>query len=259
MTEMKHKLKNMEVTLGTMISEVATANIVRIFKTTGYEFVIVDCEHGYFDFSQLANIISVGNGFDISVIVRIPAIERGYIAKILDMGGDGLLAPMVNTAEDAKRVVQLAKYPPKGERGISTTRAHTNYNPPPLDQYVEIANQNTVVFVQIETMQGIENADEIAAVDGIDGIIVGPNDLAVNLGWPGHLETPEMDEAIGRVVKAAKKANKSCGIIDSHISFLKKWRENGMNIFSCSSEIGMMMKMAKENHTLFFEEGECGR
>ncbi|MHC1772992.1 MAG: HpcH/HpaI aldolase/citrate lyase family protein [Flexilinea sp.] len=253
MTIFKEKVRNREVVLGTMISEMSTANVVRIMKAAGFEFIIVDCEHGYFDFSQLANIVSVGNGFNMPVIVRIPAIEREFVTKVLDMGSDGVLVPMINTVADAKKVVELVKYPPMGLRGISTTRAHTNYNPPALDEYIKIANEKTMIFVQIETKLGVENAERIAAVEGVNALMVGPNDLAVDMGAPGHLETPEMDYAITQVIVATGKANKSCGIIDSHMGFLKKWQCRNMNIFSCSSEVGMMMKSAKTINKEFNE------
>lgn len=254
---LKQRIKQGETVVGTMLSEISTANVVRVMKTAGFEFIIVDCEHGYFDFSQLANIISVACGFDMPIIVRIPTIERGFITKVLDMGGLGILVPMVSTVEDARKVVELAKYPPLGLRGVSTTRAHTNYNPPPLEEYIKIANERTIVFTQIETREGVSNAEGIAAVDGVDGLIVGPNDLATNQGWAGHLETPQMDASVRKVITAAKNCGKASGIIDSHVDFLKKWQAQGMNVFSCSSEIGMMMKMAKATYEQFHSGGNC--
>lgn len=254
MENIKKKMNNGEIVFGMMLSEVATPNVVRIMDAAGYEFMIVDCEHGYFDFSQLANLTSVGNGLNMTMIVRVPAITREFVAKCLDMSMDGVLVPMVNTAEDAKNIVRLVKYPPMGSRGISTTRTHTNYAPPALDEYIKIANQRTIILAQIESRQAVENVDEIAAVDGIDALMVGPNDMAADLGTPGKLETPEMDAAIYRVIEAAKKAGKPCGIIDSHVPFLRKWRDRGMNIFSCGSEVGMMMSRAKSNYEEFFRE-----
>lgn len=244
MKTLKQKMSAGEVVLGTMLSELSSPNLVRILKTAGFEFIVVDCEHGYFDFSQLANIVSVGNGFNLPIIVRIPFIEREFITKVLDMGGDGLLSPMVNTVEDAECLVRFAKYPPLGKRGISTTRAHTDYNPPPLSEYLPLANQRTMVLAQIETKEAVGNAAAIAAVEGVDAVIVGPNDLAGDLGTPGRLDTPEMDAAVGAVVEAARSAGKACGIIDSKVPFLHKWRDRGMNVFSCGSEVGMVMKAA---------------
>ncbi|MGI6162094.1 MAG: HpcH/HpaI aldolase family protein [Christensenellales bacterium] len=242
---LKQDIWEQRVVFGTMISEVATPNVIRIMKVAGFDYVIVDCEHGYFDFSQLANMAAVGNGFGMPVIVRIPFIEREFITKTLDMGADGILVPMVNTADEARKVVEYAKYPPIGKRGVSTTRAHTNYMPPPLSEYMDIANDRTVVLLQIETEQGAQNAEEIASIEGIDALMIGPNDLAVDLGTPSQLDTELMREVIGGVLDSAKKAGKQCGIIGSDIKFLGKWKNEGMTILSHGSEVGMIMKSAK--------------
>ncbi len=246
MDNMKIRMQNGELIRGTMLSELSTPNIVRMMKTAGFDFVIVDCEHGYFDFSQVAAIASVANGFGITMLVRISSINKDNIAKLLDMGVDGLLVPMVNTVEEARRVVSLVKYPPMGGRGISTTRAHTNYNPPPLDQYVEQANRRTIILAQIESREGVGNSAKIATVEGIDALMVGPNDMAVDFGHPGMLETSEMTSAIEKIVESARNAGKPSGIIDSHIPFLQKWRAKHMSVFSCSSEVGMIMSTAKQ-------------
>ena len=129
------------------------ANIVRILKTAGFEFVIIDCEHGYFDLSQTAALIGMGSCCGLPVFVRVPSTGREYITKVMDMGAAGLLVPMVNSAEDARQAVEYAKYTPLGKRGISTQRAHTNYAPPPLEEYLKMANQRTMIMVQLETRE----------------------------------------------------------------------------------------------------------
>jgi len=245
MDNLKEKVNARSVVFGTMLSEIATPNVVRIMQIAGFEFIIVDCEHGYFDFSQAAQIIAVGNGFGMPILIRIPTIEREAIIKVLDMGADGLLVPMVNSEQDAWQVVNYAKYAPTGNRGISTTRAHTNYNPPPLTEYIKSANAQTIVLVQLETREAIRNARKIASVDGVDGLMIGPNDLAMDMGAPGQFETAEMDDAITSVIAAAREAGKSSGIIASSVPFLHKCMQKGMNVFSCNSEVGMMIKAAK--------------
>jgi 4-hydroxy-2-oxoheptanedioate aldolase len=246
MPNLKEKLNQKTVMLGTMLSEVYTPNIARVMKAGGMEFIIVDCEHGYFDFSQMANIISVCNGFHLPVIIRVPTNGREVVTKSLDMGADGLLIPMVNCAEDIKQVVKYAKYAPMGIRGISTTRAHTNYSPPTLSEYIKAANERTIILAQIETSEALLNAEEIASVDGVDALIIGPNDLAMDMGTPGNFESDDMKNAVETVVLAAKKANKPCGIVASNIKFLHQCRNKGMTIFSCNSEVGMIMESAKQ-------------
>lgn len=250
---MKEELKNQEVLLGTMLSELENPNLIRIMKMAGFAFVVVDCEHGYYDFSQIARLAAVGKGFGVPVIIRIPAIEREYITKVMDMGASGILVPMVETAEDAKQIVQYAKYMPLGNRGLSTTRAHSEYNPPKISEYIQIANENTFVFIQLETKKAIENLSEISKVAGIDCICIGPNDLSADLGIPGEINSPVIFDCVKKVADAAKKEGKSSGIISSDIGFLHKCQDLGMNVFSCNSEIGMLMKAAKNTVHTFFE------
>jgi len=242
----RQKLASGEFVLGTMLSEVSTPNIARIMHVCGFEFIIIDCEHGYFDLAQVAAIVAVCQGIVLPVIIRIPAAGRELITKYMDMGATGLLLPMTSTQEQAKELVKYAKYPPLGQRGLSVQRAHTNYNPPPLRQYMEDANRRTVLFAQIETREGIENIEEILAIDGIDGAMVGPNDLACDYGCPGELETPEMEEGISRILSAALQLGKPCGFISSKIPLLEKWRSRGMTILSCNSEVGMIIDAGKQ-------------
>ncbi|MBD5395719.1 MAG: hypothetical protein HDR71_15985 [Lachnospiraceae bacterium] len=240
------KIKNRKKITGTMLSEISIPNVVRILKAAGFEFIIVDCEHGYFDYSQIAALIAMGTGFDIPVVVRIPAITREFVTKVLDMGAAGLLAPMVNSEEEAKALVSFAKYMPMGKRGISTQRAHTNYNPPPLKEYMGMANDNTILMVQIETRQGLKNLEKIAAVEGIDGIIAGPNDLAADMGIPGDTESEKLIEALERITFQAEKSGKSSGIITSNLCLIRICESKGMNVFSYNSEVGMLMEGARE-------------
>ena len=242
----KEKIRDREPVFGTMISEMACPNLARIFKAAGFAYMIVDCEHGYFDYSQLAAMVSVANGAGIGAVVRIPTIDRGVITKVLDMGADGLLVPMVNTADEARQIVSYAKYPPLGHRGASTQRAHTNYDPPKLEEYFEIANARTIILAQIETRQALDHVGEIAAVEGIDAVVIGPNDLSIDLGVPGDLGAPAMKEAQRIVAEAAARAGKASGMITSRTDVIRECRDRGMTVLSCDSEVGMLLKMARK-------------
>jgi 2-dehydro-3-deoxyglucarate aldolase/4-hydroxy-2-oxoheptanedioate aldolase len=251
---LKEKMEHGDFVLGTMLSEVATPNIARVLSACGFEFIIIDCEHGYFDHSQTAAILAVANGAGLSTIVRMPQASRELITKYLDMGANGLLLPMTSTSEQIKEVVRYAKYSPMGERGISTQRAHTNYNPPPLQEYMAEANRRTILFAQIETREGIANIDAILSVEGVDGALIGPNDLACDYGAPGILDNPAMAAGIDIVIAAAKRAGRSCGIISGKVPLLQKWREKGMTILSCNSEVGMIMEAGKRIVNTFHSE-----
>lgn len=254
MKNFKRAILDKTVILGTMLSEVTTPNIVRIFDVCSFQFMIIDCEHGYFDLSQVASLVAVGRGVQLPILVRIPSIEREHINKVLDLGANGIVIPMVNTEEDALQAVQLAKYPPWGKRGISTRRPHSNYHIDDLPSFLNEANDEIVLFAQIETLEGVNNADRIAGVKGIDALIIGPSDLACDLGVPGDFNNPILSDSIERVIQSANQNNIPSGIIASNTTFLRKWKTAGMTVFSCDSEVGMIMKSAKAIHEGFFLE-----
>ncbi|MEH7248161.1 aldolase/citrate lyase family protein [Neobacillus niacini] len=245
MNSFKEKIKNNQFVLGTMLSEISSPNIARMLKVGGFEYLIIDCEHGYFDYSQTAAIIGVANGIHLPVIIRIPEIRRELITKYMDMGASGLLVPMTGTKEDIEIVVKYAKYMPIGQRGVSTQRAHSEYNPPALADYFVEANNKTIIFAQIETCEGVSNIQDILSVEGVDAAIIGPNDMACDCGTPGDFNSPKMQENIDTVIAAAKAAGKPSGIISGNIPFLKECQEKGMTVFSCNSEVGMIISGAK--------------
>lgn len=250
---LKEKLSSGALLLGTMISEIASPNLPRMMKVAGYDYLIVDCEHGMFDFSQLSAMIAVGNTIGLPVLIRIPTIGREHITKLLDAGADGFLVPMVNTKEQAQTLVQWAKYTPLGRRGISTTRAHTGYCPPKLSDYMKSANAHTILFTQIETLEAVENAAEIASVPGIDALIVGPNDLADSSGAPGEINTPKMKENIRKVCQAASMAGIASGTASGNLEHLAYGREQGMQIFCVGSELNHLINGAKTSIRNFHE------
>ena len=239
---MKDKISEKEVVRGMFLSEIAAPNLVRLMQAAGVDYVIVDCEHGYFDFSQVAAIAAVGNGIGFPVVVRVPHISRDCIQKYLDAGVDGILVPMLETEEQARELVCLGKYAPSGARGISTMRPHSNYDPGKLTDYMRKANERVMLFAQIETARGVGNIDKICAVNGLDGVLIGPNDLACDLGHAGDFNTPDMEEAIETVLRAADAHGLPSGIIASNPAFLKTWEEKGMRLFSCDSELGLLKK-----------------
>ena len=240
--ELKTKLREGKNVVGMFLSEIAHPNLVRLMQAAGAEFVIVDCEHGYFDYAQVAAIAAVASGIGFPMIVRMPCLSREPVQKYLDAGADGVWVPMLETREQAEELVRLGKYAPMGQRGISTMRPHSNYAPGKLTEYIGKANERTMLFAQIETRRGAENAGAIAAVEGLDGVFVGPNDLACDLGCTGDFNTPVMERTIGSVLEAVRKAGKPCGIVASNPEFLRRWAARGMTMFSCDSELGLLKK-----------------
>ena len=239
------KLEAGETRLGAFLSEIAAPNLLRIYKACGLDYVIIDCEHGYFDHSQVAALCAVANGIGLMALVRVPCVAREHIQKIFDQGADAILVPMTGTAEQIRQAVEMTKYFPEGKRGASTMRPHSEYNPGKLADYMKKANERTMVFAQIETDEGVKNAAEIAAVPGVSGLIVGPNDLSIDYGTPGAAYTPEMENAYRVVIEAAKAQGKPTGIITGDMKLIHHCQDLGMQIFSCNSEVGLLAKQLK--------------
>ena len=231
---------------GLMLSEVAFSNISLIFKNSGLDFFILDCEHGAFDYSDISKIVTTAKLCGIKVIIRIPDNSRRDIIRFMDMGATGLLLPMTNTAEDIKQVVRYAKYQPIGQRGISTMRAHTLYNPPKVTDYMPAANDYTEIYAQIETASGVQNIAEILAVEGVHGCLIGPNDLSADYGCLENTSAPEILNAIKMVAKECKKQGKLGGIITANKTYIQCAEENGLEMFSIGSELNAIAKYCKE-------------
>ena len=220
-----------ELEKGSMLSEVCFPNIAMMYKNAGLDFTIIDCEHGAFDYSQVAATVTAFRLSGVRAIVRIPEIRREPVTKYLDMGADGLLAPMVKDSADAARLVGFGKYPPVGNRGLSINRAHSRYSPGDLDAYLAKANRRVRIYAQIELLCALEDAENIAAVDGIDGLFVGPTDLSMALGVFNKLDSPVLLDACRRVAEAAAKAGKVSGIITGNMGLISACRGFGMSVF----------------------------
>ena len=194
MSELKAKLKNGGLVIGTMISEIRNPNLVYMLAQCGFDFFIIDNEHGAYSPETISNMIAAARGAAISIVVRIPEIRREAIMKPLDSGAAGLLVPMVNTADQAKEIMTYAKYPPMGNRGVGLSRAHSSYGRPNAAEYLDQANQATFIAVQAESPQAIENLESIASTPGVDAIFVGPADLTVGMEIPGQITHPRQVE-----------------------------------------------------------------
>ncbi len=175
----------------------------------GYDFVAVDMEHTGADDGTLPSIFSAMNGSDCLPAARVSANSLMYIRKPLDLGAKVLFVPLVNTAEEAKRAVESANYPPKGVRGYAFCRAN-NWGAD-FDQYVQSFNDELLLIVMVESAEAVQNIDEILAVDGVDGVLLGPYDLSGSYGVSGKLDDVRVTDAIELVGKACNAAGKIAG------------------------------------------------
>ena len=243
---LKRKLSRGEMVLGIFVSEVRNPNLVHILKQGGFDFFILDNEHGTYDYQTMSAMIAAARGAGMGVVVRVPEIRREAILKPLDAGASGILVPMVDTPEQAREVLQHAKYPPVGNRGTCIPRPHNLYVKEDLASYLAQANQDTLIVMQAETGLSVNNAEKIAATEGVDCIFIGPMDLSVNLGFPGQGDHPRQIEAIESVFDACRKQKKACGVLVFSLDEARTWIDKGMRFVVYSSEIALLAEGAAQ-------------
>ena len=205
----KQKLQNKKPSIGTWMS-MAHPSIAEIFAMAGYDWVVIETEHTAIDVSEVLRMVIAIEQRGSIPLVRLASVDPVQAKAVLDSGAAGVIVPMVNTKAEAELAVAMTKYPPMGTRGVGLARAQ-GYGVD-FDAYVKNANRDTLVIVQIEHIDAVNNIDEILSVPGIDGTFIGPYDLSMSLGIPGQLTHPLVIEAKERVLKAVLKKGLAAGI-----------------------------------------------
>lgn len=214
----KQKLRNGGVSIGTMMFEFNTTGIGRIAANAGAEFALYDMEHSGWSIETIRLLIATTPKSQMIPIVRIPATEYHFVANVLDMGAMGVMIPMCESADQARLLVRSAKYPPVGRRGAAFSIAHDDYRSGSIPEIVQSANDETLLIAQIETAQGLNNVEEIAAVPGIDALWIGLYDLTGSLGVPGQMTHPDVLAATDRVFAACQTHRKTPAVLVTSIA-----------------------------------------
>ena len=238
----KQRLQTGETVIGTMIQEVRTPAIAQILKQIGFDFFMIDMEHGSYSLETAADIIRVGRLLDMCPFVRVRSPEYHLIAGPLDHGAMGVMLPRVENREHVETLVKSMKYPPLGKRGCSSDAPHAEYDFGPLTEFIEINNQDTLVIAQIERKVAIENIDDLLSVPGVDVAFVGPEDLSVSMGIPGETGHPLIEEAVETVIAAAQRHNVVPGIHIFDVADLESWVGKGMRFYMYSSDLSFIME-----------------
>ena len=201
-----------EPLLGAFLTTPTEVN-VELVAAAGFDFVVLDTEHGLFNPESVGRLVRAADGARIPAVVRVPSCQSPADAgRALDAGAAGTLFPRADGLAVVQSAVECVKFAPAGKRGLAGVRAN-RYGTVPFDQFVRDANASTAVFIQIETAGALNHAAEIAAEDGVDLLFVGPNDLSHSLGVPGHYDEPRYRAAVERVGATAKENGKAAGIM----------------------------------------------
>lgn len=234
--QLKIALEAGRIPIGHMIWEFATRGIAKIVEAAQLDFVVIDMEHSGLDIGRVADLLAWFKATPIAPFVRVPQPEYHFMARVMDAGALGVMVPNVETAEQARAIVDAVKYAPLGRRGVGLGTAHTDFAHPDPVAYFQEANRNTTVICQIESPLGIKNLDGIAGTPGVDILWVGHFDLSQGMGIPGQFHHPDFLEALGRVTATARAHGKAAGIQPGSLEQAEEWRRLGFDVFSWSAD-----------------------
>jgi 2-keto-3-deoxy-L-rhamnonate aldolase RhmA len=222
--------------VGHMVWEFASRGMARILESAGVDFAVYDMEHSGYDISTISDLLAYTHGTTFAPFVRVPEGRYHFLARVLDAGALGVMVGNVKTPEQAAYIVDSAKYPPVGHRGLGLSHAHNNYIAPNSSEYLEYANRNTTVICQIESPEGLANAEAIAATPGVDVLWIGHFDLSANMGIVAQFDHPAFDQALETVIAAAHKHGKYAAIQPGSPQQLEAWGKKDFDILSYGAD-----------------------
>ena len=211
----------------------------------GFDFILIDLQHAPLTVDQFQNMLIALHPTESTIIARTPWNDFVWINHLLDIGAEGIILPWVNTAEEAAKGVDAIKYPPMGHRSWGPRRAGLLYADN-MDEYAVQANDNTLFLPQIETAEAVGNLDAILSVEGVDGIMIGPNDLAFSLGYIENRDNAEVEATIQKVLDGCKAKGKAFGMFTPTLEAAKMWVRRGGLIATGVRDVGLIVEGAMQ-------------
>ena len=231
----KAKLKAGEAVFGAFM-RFTEPTLIDFLGYQPWDFMVFDGEHGTLEPRDCENLVRAAELHDITPLVRVTTNLPPIILRFMDTGAQGLQIPWVNTATEADLAVRAVKYHPRGVRGLAGVRAADFLQRSSLGEYVEQANRETLVIIQVETAEAVENLHEIVAVDGVDVIFIGPSDLSHSLGLPGEMTHPRVQEAFQQIIDIVNASDVALGTLVPDVESAKEWLAKGAQYLAISPE-----------------------
>lgn len=235
--------------IGVMVVEFRQPSVMQLLANSGFDYVIIDNEHGPFSIETIADLSRAARWLGLTPIVRVPDLAYPYLAQSLDSGAQGVMLPRIYTVEQVEQAVQIMKYPPLGQRGCAFNRGHSDFKSLPVQEGTTQANEETMLVVQIETKEAVDDVEAIISVPGVDVALVGPGDLSIALGVPGQMNAPILHEAIEKVMAACQKKGVYPAIHINALEDATYWAKQGMRMVSSQSETSLMIQAATQMTT----------
>ncbi len=242
---LKSKLKNNELTIGSWVT-IGHPSVIEVLAQAGFDWLTIDMEHTTIDYSMAQTLISTIQSNGMAALVRVNKNDEVYIKRVLDAGADGVIVPMINSAEDARKAVEYVKYPPEGKRGVGLYRAQKFGLNKGFESYKKWLTESSVIIAQIEHIDAVNNIEEIITTPGIDGVIIGPYDLSGSLGIPGDFNNSKVVTALSKFEKVCKEKKFTMGfhVIEPESNLLSEKIKTGYNFLAFSTDFLFMGRKA---------------
>ena len=248
----RRKLEAGELALGMGLRQARTVDIAQVAQACDFDWLFIDMEHNSMSMDTAAQICAAALGFGVAPLIRVPAHESFHSTRLLDAGAQGIVIPHVDNAEQARRVVDFCRFPPLGHRSIPGGLPQTRFATLPVTETVELINRETLVVVMIETVEGLRNVDEIAAVQGVDALLVGCTDMAAELGVTGQLGHARVKEALDMVVRRLPQAWQGSpgvgGVYDE--ALMREYVGKGARLILSGSDLAFLMAGARARSSM---------
>ena len=206
------QLRAGKLAIGLGVQKARTVDIGLMAKTCGFDWLFIDGEHGALDLDTASQIATAALPLGVTPVVRVAGFEHWHASRILDNGAQGIVFPHVDSSEEATKVANACRFPPVGKRSMGGGLAQVSYQSLPVGEVARLVNEETLVVAMIESPLGVANCEEIAAVKGIDALLIGTNDLCFEMGIPGQFNDPRVAEAYKKVIAACRKHGKFPGM-----------------------------------------------
>ena len=245
------QLREGKLAIGLGLRQARTVDIAQMASTCGFDWLFIDCEHNSMDLDNAAQIAAASLAVGITPIARVAGFEHWHASRLLDNGAQGIVFPHVDTASDAQRVANACRFPPVGKRSMGGGLQQVGFAAMPVGEVARAVNEETLVVAMIESPQAVENADAIAAVPGIDALLIGTNDFCFELGIPGQFNDPKVADAYKKVIVACRKHGKFPGMGGMYTPELLERHVNmGVQLILSGSDFSLLMQAATARATL---------
>ena len=251
---MKTSLKRGKTLIGTFVLEFGGSAIATLLASAGADFIIADLEHSSFSIETIGRLVRNARGSNLPCIVRVPALERHFVSRVLDAGATGVMIPRVESHEDIEKIKNWTKYAPEGDRGVAFGIGHTDYGDfTKLDttEYVRNANEEILTIGQIETVKAVENLDDILGTGELDVVFIGPYDLSTSMGISGQFDHPQLLEGIKKIVRHTQRHNIPLGCYVNDFESGEQWLNLGVQLIACGNDAFLLTRKFAEERQKF--------